>query len=158
MITFQLEGIEELARRLGVDLKPAIRAATFAVGELVRGKIAKYPTKHTPIQWSSVKQQRWYHAMRKQAGLPANYTRQSDPMSQRLGASWTTEHHGDTDAIVGTRVTYAKWVQSADFQWQQHAASGWVTDKQAVEAVKQSGDVPKIVQDAVENALNSAGV
>ena len=159
MITFELEGVEELAKRLGVDLRPALRAATFAVGEQLRGKIARYPGPSSlPVKWSSVKQQRFYHAMRREAGLPLKYTRQSDPGSQRLGPSWTTEHSGDTDAVVGTRVTYAKWVQSSEMQWQQHAASGWVTDKQAIEQVKESGVVDKILRDAVEHALNTAGV
>jgi len=39
MITFQLEGVEALAKRLGVNLDPALKAATFAVGEELRSKL-----------------------------------------------------------------------------------------------------------------------
>lgn len=155
MIEFTVEGLDELIARLGVDLKPAFRAATFAVGEQLRGKLAVYPKgSNQPVKWSSLKQRRFYHAMRQKAGLPLQYTRQSDPMSQRLGASWTTAHHGDTDAVVGTRATYAKWVQSAESQWQQHTATGWVTDKAAIEQLQADNVIPDIIRDAVDAALN----
>lgn len=155
MIEFTIEGIETLAARLGVDLKPALKAATFAVGEHLRGKIAKYPgPSSSPVKWSSLKQKRWYFAMRAAAGLPLKYTRQSDPGSQRLGPSWATEHYGETDAKVGTHATYAKWVQSSEMQWGQHKATGWVTDAEAVEQLKRDNVIEPIVRDAVEKALN----
>ena len=155
MIEFTITGVDALAARLGVDLTPALRAATFAVGEQLRGKIAKYPgASRQPVQWSSPGQRLAYIIMRRRAGLPIKYTRNSDPMSQRLGPSWTTEHLGETDAVVGTRVTYARWVQSAAFQYPMHKATGWVTDAEAIEQLKRDNVIEPIVRDALEKALN----
>lgn len=157
MITFEVEGLDELLKRLGVNLKPVLSVVTFAVGEQVRGKVATYPKgSHQPVKWSSLKQRRFYHAMRREQGLPLKYTRNSDPMSQRLGASWATAHHGETDAVVMPKATYAQWVQGSTTQWQQHAASGWVTDRQAIDQVRDSGVIPDIVRDAVDKALEVA--
>jgi len=159
MITLEITGVEELAKRLGVDLTPALRAATFAIGEIVRSKIAKPPgSSHSPVIWASRKQKIWYAIMRRQGGLPLQYSRGNDPMSQKLEQSWTVESLGETDAIVGTKgVTYAKWVQGEAWQSAQHRATGWVTDKQAIEQAQQGGDIPKVINDALSKPLN-AGV
>jgi hypothetical protein len=154
MITVQIVGLAELARKYGVNLQPALRAATWGIGEQLRGILAKYPKRHTgPVKWTSRKQQIFYYAMRRKQGLPLRYVRQSDPMSQRLGPSWTVAHKGNTDATVGTRATYAKWVQSAQFQQPMHAETGWITDEAAIEKLKRSGVIQQVVRDAIMHAV-----
>ena len=56
---------------------------------------------------------------------------------------------GDLGALVRTRVSYAPWVQSDEFQQPMHAATGWTTDKQATDDVQHSGAVEKVVEDLV---------
>lgn len=141
------EGVEEITKALGVDLKPVLRDITFAAGELVRSEIAVYPgPAHKPIIWASERQRRFYFAMRREAGLSPGYTRNSDAMSQRLGASWTIQHHGATDALLDNKTSYGPWVQNDLYQTAQHKATGWITDEQAVKRVERSGDVEHVAE------------
>jgi len=133
----------------------ALRASTYAVGQLVQGELQKStPPAHRPVIWASAKARRYYFAIRRKAGLPIRYTRQSDPMSQRVQRGWTVLHHGSTDAIVRNRgVRYAKYVQSSQYQTAQHRATGWVTDAQAVKAVEDRGSIQRVVQNAARKEL-----
>jgi len=146
-----IEGLAPLVAKLGEGAAPVIGPITRAIGELVRKKLAREPKRNTgPVKWASAKQRTWYHAARGKAGLPLRYTRNSDPWSQRIGPSWAVERYGDMDALVGTRVTYAKWVQSQEFQQPMHKATGWVTEVEAGETVMRGGAVERIVNDAVK--------
>ena len=134
-LVFEVHGADELIAKLG-RFPGVIPAVTRAVAESLRSILATYPGPVAkPIQWTSPKQRAWYIGERRRQGL-GPYRRQSDPWSQRLGPSWATENRGQ-DAAVGTRVTYAPWVQSAKLQQPMHAATGWVTDKQAIDQAKQ---------------------
>lgn len=153
MSQFEIEvkGLEELIAKLNGTAPKVIGGITMAVGQLVRDAIAKYPKRGAgPVKWASAKQRTWYHAARGKAGLPLQYTRNSDPWSQRLGPSWAVERWGQMDAAVGTRVTYAKWVQSEEFQQPMHEATGWKTDKDAVEEVRRSGAIERIVSGVIK--------
>lgn len=135
-MTFEIKGDADLLRKLERFHPQVIPDLTRGVAEELRDKIAKEPGPVSrPIRWASRKQKIWYIAARRAAGL-GPYVRNSDPWSQRLGPSWATANRGQ-DAIVGTRVTYAPWVQSEESQQPMHKATGWVTDKQAIDQAKQ---------------------
>jgi len=164
MITIVINGLDEAIKRFGVDVPAVGRKAALVIGEEVRDRIARYPgPAHSPVIWASQKQRRWWFAHRREKGLPFEYTRNSDPESQRLGgsvtkdASWTVQPAKD-GAVVGTRVTYAPWVQAAHKtpfggpQTAQHKATGWVTDEQVARDVESSD----VCQRAVEAALLAA--
>jgi hypothetical protein len=142
-----VEGVDDLLKQLNIPLAPVLRDITFAVGELVRSEIAVYPgSSHQPVIWASERQRRYYHAMRREAGLSPGYARNSDPMSQRLGASWTIQHHGSTDALVDNKASYGPWVQNEIYQSAQHKATGWITDEKAVKNVERSGDIETVAE------------
>lgn len=135
-MTFEIKGDADLLRKLERFHPDVIPAATRAIAEALKGYLAKYPGPvHKPIHWASFRQRTAYIAQRRAAGL-GPYVRNSDPFSQRLGPSWATANRGQ-DAVVGTRVTYAPWVQSEAQQQPMHKATGWVTDKQAIDQAKQ---------------------
>lgn len=153
-VTLRIEGLDKLRRKLGRGIEPAISAATLAIAEEVRSEMARYPgPSHSPVVWKSQKQKGAYFASRK--GLPLKYTRQSDPMSQRLGPSWFSAKHGRVGAKAATRVSYAPWVQSKERQSPQHAATGWRTDEQAIRRVVESGAVQRILKQAVKRHLGT---
>jgi hypothetical protein len=128
----------------------ALDATVNAAAESLRNRIAVYPGKsHSPVIWASEKSRRYYFAMRRQGGLPPNYTRNSDPMSQRLGPGWAVRKQGTAEYIVGNKSTYATWVQSAAQQSPQHKATGWKTDEQAVDELNRSGDIERAGKQAM---------
>lgn len=149
--TIEIHGLDALRRKLGVErVNELVSTLTQGVAEDIRDRMARYPGEVSyPISWSSSRQRRAYFAMRTSRGLPVVYTRNSDPMSQRLGPSWVSEKRG-IDALVGTRVTYAPWVQSADRQQPMHRATGWITDEQAIAATQRERSGDKIWQRIVE--------
>lgn len=140
-------GLEEVQKALGQDLRPAMRHAAMAIGEAIRGKVAVYPTKRpstTPGRWY----RRGYGPMwrRKDGSIKGRRT------SEQLGQRWSVKQKG-TGAVVGNAASYSGWVQSAESQAAVHRASGWMTDEKAVEEVGKSGDVERIVGDAVVNEM-----
>lgn len=146
-ITFEIKSIDKLLRKLEPRrFEQAVKALTRGVAEVLRGHLAKAPGPvKRPIQWASRKQQVWY--MHARAGM-GPYVRNSDPWSQRIGPSWATENRG-LDAAVGTRVTYAPWVQSDAQQQPMHRNTGWVTDRQAIEQAQQEGAAQKVADKVI---------
>jgi hypothetical protein len=148
-LDFEIKGDTALIRKLSRFHPEVIPAATRAIAEALKGYLAKYPGPvHKPIKWVSMRQRTAYIAQRRAAGL-GPYVRNSDPFSQRLGPSWATQNRG-IDAVVGTRVTYAPWVQSDKQQQPMHAATGWVTDKQAIEKAQAAHVADRIWKQIVE--------
>lgn len=131
-LSISMTGQDALIRKLERFHPDVIPAATRAIAEALKGILAKYPGPvKRPIQWASRAQRTWYIAERRRQGL-GPYRRNSDPWSQRLGASWATANRGQ-DAVVGTRVTYAPMVQSDKMQQPMHRNTGWITDKSAIQ-------------------------
>lgn len=148
--TITIQGIDALLRDLNQPLAPVLRDITFAVGEVVRSEMAVYPGgPSSPVKWASEKSRRYYFWMRRSRGLPIRYSRNSDPMSQKLGASWTVSHLGQTDAQVAPKASYGPFVQSASMQSPQHRATGWITDEKGIANVERSGDVERVAQQII---------
>ena len=132
---------------LGRDLTAALKKASFAIGEQVRGKIAVYPPKRPPATRG-----RWY-----QRGYGPRWRRKDGSIggrktSEQLGQRWTTRQKG-TGAVVGNAASYSPFVQNEEKQAAVHRAAGWMTDKKAVEAVQSSGVVERMCVDAVLHAM-----
>jgi hypothetical protein len=130
----------------------ALDATVNAAAESLRKRIAVYPGKsHSPVIWRHLGEKIEYFAMRRRAGLPDKYTRNSDPMSQRLGPGWAVRKQSQATYIVGNKATYAAQVQSAAQQHPQHKATGWKTDEQAVDELNRSGDIERAGNQAIAN-------
>ena len=143
-----------LGRLSGPVFEAAVGRISIAVGEQVKTGMMRYPGgAASPVRWASAKQRRAYFAKRREAGLPMKYTRISDPMSQRLKQSWTVARRERMGAVVGTKATYAPFVQSEGGQSAQHAATGWVTDRQAVDEVVASGVIERIAEQVVRGLV-----
>lgn len=151
-VTFEIKGLDKLLRKLSKPrFEQAVQSITRGVAEVLKGKLAKYPGPVAkPIQWASRKQRAWYMAARKGMGP---YRRNSDPWSQRIGPSWTTENRG-LDAAVGTRVTYAPWVQSAEKQQPMHRNTGWITDRGAIQQADSENVPERIAERVISSWVN----
>lgn len=148
-VEYEIKGLAKLRWLLDVPrYERAVKAITRGVAEVLKGKLAQYPGPVAkPIQWASRKQRAWYMAARKGMGP---YRRNSDPWSQRIGPSWTTENRG-LDAAVGTRVTYAPWVQSAEKQQPMHRNTGWITDRGAIQQAEQERVAERVTERVVQS-------
>ena len=156
----KVEGLDALKRKLGADWTQPLQAGTQAIGEEIRNVVQTAPgPSHSPVIWASEKQRRWWFASRREAGLPLKYARGDDKWSQTLEKSWTVRPEGQTNAVVGTKATYAPWVQSheklpsGERQTRQHKATGWVTDKTAVERVRHGGKALRIMRTIIQKWL-----
>ncbi len=155
-ISVRVDGVEKLDRviaRVHSGMARAIGAATFAIGQQIQRTIAVYPPRpRYPLRWASAQQRKAYVEMRRARKL-GPYRRMTDPFSQHLGKKWTVERLGRMGAMVGTTVTYAPYVQSAQRQQPFHADTGWITDEEAVQRVSESGVVGQIVGDALRTLI-----
>jgi hypothetical protein len=158
VITIEVQGLDRLQSRLaqmGQSVDPMLANMTRAVGEVLRDELKTYPvrTPSHPLNWKSQKQRRFYFAMRREKGLEYGYVRRVDDMSQNLGASWVVQQEGKTNAKVGTRVTYARYIQSADAQQPFHKDTGWITDVEAIDKVERSGAIQRIASAQVQATI-----
>lgn len=151
MLSIKIEGLDRLQRRFNRNLKPAFRRASLATAEVIRDKIAKYPPA-TIANSTANPGGRWY-----QRGYGPRWARKDGSVggrktSEQLGQSWTSKQKG-IGAIVGTKVSYAPFVQAASFQAGFHRGRGWMTDRRAVLEIIKQGAVKRIFTKAILHEL-----
>ena len=155
--TSELDTLQRAMDKLAGPMLIKFKGGTaYSVALAIKGVIQPYKRQHTgAVIWASRKQQKWYHAMRRAAGLPAKYTRGSDPMSQRIQQSWAISR-SPTSSVLGNRATYAPYVASEEFQTAQHAATGFTTDKQAADQVMSDGTMKRIIDAHLKAVVREA--
>jgi hypothetical protein len=126
VINFAVNTSPEITKLLDdAQWRRAAQVASIATAKELEAEARPYPGPVvSPVTWESEKQRRFYFAQRREMGLPPGYTRQSDPMSERLLESWVVEPYGELGAILKNSATYAPYVIGDD-QQQQHALTGW---------------------------------
>lgn len=133
-------------------IKVIVRAAV-KIAEQVRAVIepAPGPPSH-PLKWASRKSRAYYFAMRRKKGYPDEYTRTSDPMSQKMSQAWVVRETQD-GAILGNPAAYADLVQSEERQTEMHKATGWRTDVEAVRVVEESGIIGQYIAAEIDSFI-----
>ena len=129
------EKLDEFLRRLTdpAELRKFSQNVGVEFGNKAKVILEDYPgPSHSPVIWASNKQRAWYFASRRNAGLPMEYDRITDPTSKQVGMNWAVKKTVD-GAIVGNTVDYSAYVQGHQHQSAQHKATGWVTEKDAAE-------------------------
>ena len=146
----RVTGLDSARRRLGGNFGPMIQTGTEAVAIAIEGEIAPAPgpVKY-PIQWESAKERKAYFALRK-GRLP--YVRESDFMSQQMLKGWVIEKWQQLGAILRNTASYSRYV-SGSIQKPYHRNTGWVTAKQAVDKVIESGEASRLILEAIRVAL-----
>jgi hypothetical protein len=137
----------------GPGMQQAMRRAGRVVGLELENILKQSPGRPSyPLRWASVRQRKWYFAMRRAKGLDPKYRRISDPMSQKLEQRWVTKST-PTETIVGNPAEYGPYVQSSEFQSEMHADTGWTTDEQAYQKLERNGVVGRIVTQAIHDMV-----
>ncbi len=140
----EVTGAAELARKLGSNIDNAVQPALVAIGAVLQGIIAPYPP--APPRRGRT----WY-----ERGYGTRYANgRGRKTSQFLNRSWAVEPDPVTNgALVTNRATYTKWVHLAQTQTKVHQRTGWITDRQGVERATASGDIVRIVEQALGKVL-----
>ena len=149
-----LDKLVEALDRIGGDrLVRLVQRATFKIATHTKSLLMRYPgPPHHPVKWASDKQRKWWFASRRKANLPPDYTRISDPWSQRLKDKWMVRAV-KLGSSVGTPVIYAGYVMSQEKQSAQHKATGWQTDADVVAEVERSGVIEAVFEGEIEAAI-----
>lgn len=140
-------GIDDVRRKLsGPAFKAAMRPPMEASLRILNNELAKYPSPPSRgtfrANFTSARQRRAFFALLRRGLITVPYRR-----TGTLGRSWTTSI---TDAgtrlsgVIGTALSYAKYVQGAGFQHPGHAGR-WLNDLQAILVSE-----PKIVNKFLE--------
>lgn len=154
----EIQGLDELLKGLrslsGRGLRTAIRRASQAIGEEVKGRMMRYPPRRYGVKavFASRKQRGFFFAALREGRIEVPYRRGQSPGSQDLKNKWVVQARDD-GAVVGTPVGYAPLVQSAREQTEMHRGTGWVTDEQVVAEVSKSDISERIVVAAVLNEV-----
>lgn len=149
--TIRIEGLDRVRRMLGQDFGPTIRSAAFGIAAEIEHEVAPYPPT-TIANSPSNPTGRWYERgygprwARKRGGVGGRKT------SQVMGKQWYKQRTGQ-GAILGNRATYSGYLHSKAKQVRWAGPRGWVTDRQGIERVIQSGKAVKIILQAVLNKL-----
>lgn len=150
--------VEPWAVALAIARSPALMRAGVTAGAIqLLAYVKPYPaaTKH-PSRASvygeafvSAKQRYWFFGALAAGRITVPYRRGAGN-SQRLGRSWAVETRSSTLAVVGTQVTYARFVKDESLQSPYLAALGWSTIQSDAQRAK-----PK-VQEALRIAISKA--
>ena len=129
-VSFQVHGLQQTTRRLKSIFSEEVKVKAMQTAcDYIRKKCEIEPgPSHQPVIWPSPKYRAWYFAARRAQGLPMKYTRETDPWSKQLLASWRTEvtENGMKGRIYNDR-PYSEKVMGPGSQFAQHKATGWKT-------------------------------
>jgi len=126
-----LDAVKDSIAKLGRGVAKAMGTIAKGIGEEIRDVLKIYPSK------------------------PPHSTYER---TNNLQQGWNVQQRGRVSAVVGNAVPYAPYVQSADQQVGFHKATGWGTDKQAVQEVEQSGIIKDIAEQVISNKIRQAGL
>ena len=156
--TIQIEGIDALLKKLDPKrYDKVLHTAMSGAVDMVRAEYrGAYPPPPTPDGWVAkmpVKQRRGFFAKLRTGEIEVPYRRGQSPGSEKLGASWTRKIRRTAqglEGIIGTRVSYARWVMDKGRQAPIHAGR-WPTVQDLLE--KQKGNVRRIFEQAIRRAI-----
>lgn len=91
-----------------------------------------------------------YRLLSKMASYPSAPSGSKYRRTGTYGRKWTTNIKQSSTSLqgkIGINLSYAPWVGSGKFQSKTHAKNGWMTDKKAVESLRQ------VILDDFNNAI-----
>jgi len=133
---FEIVGLDSLqaAFKKAPTLVRTFGRATMAGAlKMLHDVLRKYPARRygAKADFVSAKQARAFFVKMSTGEIEVPYRRGQSPGSERLGASWTmatvVSPSQGIRGVLGTRVSYAKYVQDEDWQTAMHKTTGWPT-------------------------------
>lgn len=159
-----ITGEPELLAALQKLGSSAVNRAVLNAGALMlAGKLKVYPPANRLTRASvygstfkSEKQRRFFFWAMSAGVIVVPYVRGSNPKSKNLQQSWTIKVDSDTQASVGTQVSYAPLAMDAERQSKYLAAVGWRTVQTIIKAEEPA--VQTAMTAALEKAAKATGL
>ncbi len=149
----EIKGLAELRRkfeRMPEILGKGMRTTMKGAVEMLRAEIAKYPPTSGANVPPGLNGYSWY-----ERGYGTRTIKgKGYPTSEKLGASWATSIKGtglNLTGTVGTKVSYARYVQDEEMQASFHTRRGWRTVQQVLK--EKTPDIVRFVTRTVDKLL-----
>lgn len=161
MTAIHIEGADKLIAKLkSLEQMNRVRAAVYESANMLRDKVAKYPSEsHRPnpmLRGDSAKAKRMragFFARLKSGEIQVPYRRGQSPGSEKLGQRWTISMGMQGwSAVIGNNASYARLVQSSN-QTSYHRHTGWITTRQTTQLYGK--DAVNRIREALRQEVNS---
>lgn len=151
--TVTSEQLKTLAQKLAVDLKPAMKAASFGIAAAIQDEIAAYPPASDAN--SEGRYPSWYRRGSGTVRITRAGAETALGNSETLGRKWALRDVGETKTALVNTASYAPFVHSSEYQAWFHAERGWKTDEDAKAAVIDSGIAEAIIDQQIDKILKA---
>lgn len=146
-IDLEVTGLDEVVALLA-RITPAIDVSMVAVAEEARDRIAPYPGQtHKRQAFKTAKQRRGFFAKLRKGQITVPYRRGNDVLNR-----WSQPVRQGNRVLLRNTSPHAIWVHSATGQAKYHKGN-WKTDKGIAEQVVSDGTAERIVEQAVQHAI-----
>lgn len=153
----QINGLEELVRRLHTDLRQPLRATSLAVAAEIENRLVPYPAA-TMANSPDNPKGRWY-----ERGYGARWKTRSGvggrKTSQTMNRRWNIRQSGD-EVVLENLADYSAYVYhdpGAPLPHQAwfHAQHGWKNDKDVIQSVIDDGTVREIATEQITRLIGT---
>ena len=153
-VSIEIEGLDELRRKLGQNIEPALQGAMMAAAAELQNLIAPYPPESVAnrpnIRSGQTGSPRWY-----ERGYGTRWLRLvkggygGNPTSEMLNRQWSIAKLGRTGAQLRNRASYAKYVHGEKDQPAFHAGRGWKTEMWGIRQILNNKTIERMVKAAL---------
>lgn len=152
-MSLEIRGLDEIMKRWGKPIRPAISAASVALAEALRDVVSPYPREtqaNRPPSGTGL----YYIRGRGQMYKGKNGTRLVRS-SQTLGRRWRHRAYGATDAILTNNADYSGYVHGSDKRRQARAMDriGWVSTEDGMKRLQRQGIAQRLYTKALMRHL-----
>lgn len=151
----RIEGLDELERLLGKNLRPFLQRGTMAVAKELEGLVGRYPAAG-PWNMPQGPGSHWY-----KRGYGGRYMTVGGELrdygtSEDLGKSWVVAKEGTTGARLTNSASYAEYIHSDSEHVAWAPEHGWLSDADAIKKLIDSGAISDIMLDVIYHGIGWA--
>lgn len=155
MISVKIDGIDDLVKKYGNGIKPAIKKGVAALAVEAESRIKPYapatagnsPKAYQPGRWNT-----WYQRGWGKKWVTAKGKIKGKRTSETLGRKWQHEPKGELGAVIKNTARYAGYVHGED-QTRVHKSHGWKSSKVIVEQIVKDGTVDKLISKYIAEVI-----
>ena len=152
-VSVDIEGLDKI-KNIGPAIPKSIFEMVRFVAHEVHIRMAAYPPE-THANQPGPYPERWYQRHFGQRWARLDGSTGGNDTSEQLQKSWREVVVGPLTREVWTDVSYAPYVQSAEYQSGVMRVIGWQTDEEVVEEVMNDARIQRRIDAAIDSALEA---